>query len=168
MNNNPLIFSFSIVSREASSQLRISISVLSVLIGIYSFLFKFNMIKEYANGSHFDVSCMNYVFVGALVIAVMSVIAGVISVDKRSFLQLIEDLSMENNEKKAQEEIQKMEINRYISLALLVVAIIASVIAILLLLVNLSTIISIVVSIIIGGIVWGIVYCLFKKTSGSA
>lgn len=149
MNNlDSFSFTYSIRSRDAAAQCKLSASVLSILVAVYFFFLKKDiftalMIKQNFNDFEHWVSISNGVFVAAIVLSIASVITGYLGLDKEALLNLTETykakgVHLTDNEKKQsiidfESKIMKSEKNSGISMLLSVASIIFAVLAILIL-----------------------------------
>jgi len=149
MNNlDSFSFTYSIRSRDAAAQCKLSASVLSILVAVYFFFLKKDiftalMIKQNVNDYEYWVSFSNGFFVAAIVLSIASVITGYLGLDKEALLNLTETykakgVALSDNVKKDliidfESKIMKSEKNSGVSMLLSVASIISAVLAILIL-----------------------------------
>ncbi|WP_205955184.1 hypothetical protein [Pantoea stewartii] len=135
-------FSYSIRSRDAASQCKLSVSILSVMVAIYFFFLKKEVLLTIANGQELEraLAWSNGLFACALFMALISVITGFFALDKQAFLNITETFKSFDDEMEASQiaklnaefemKMKKSEKLSGVSLLLIVASIICAALAV--------------------------------------
>lgn len=182
MNNlDSFTFAYSIRSRDAATQCKLSVSILSIMVAVYFFFLKKNLFFSIVSNDNFDklknaLAWSNGFFVCALVLALLSIIAGYLGLDKQALLNLTEafksyggnlnDQSINKLKCDFESKLVKSEKFSGASMLLIVASIVSAILAILIVLLEnaeVSVILGALAGALIGAGVWILGYTQFAK-----